>query len=154
MIGDSTHSTPPRLPRSALLGSLVGFMAWAVALGVLLATNADAATFWRLTPLACFVSLGLWALVWLAVDGTRRRCGVAGIEPALSLLGGILFALGSLLALAGEVILPTLARYPDVLDVLRATGSSTSLPPFLCVALLGGGACLLARVGWRSQRRA
>ena len=141
------------LPRGALIGSLIGFTAWASALGVLLATTADAATFWSWGPLLLFASIGLWALAVLATDGVRRRFGVRSRHVTLTLVGGILLVKGCLLTVVNGSVMPALEQHPKTLDILRATGTTTSVPPLLMAVLIIGGASLLAWVVWRSLRR-
>ncbi|MCC6783684.1 MAG: hypothetical protein IT457_12650 [Planctomycetes bacterium] len=136
---------------SAVFGSLIGFLGWVLALTVLLATNADFATVLAVVPPCLFASLGLWGLLILVVDATRRRHGPASREAGLALAGGILFSIGILLVLVDALVLPRLQANPESLEMLRRLGAATSVAPWVRTLLLAAGGTLLGVLALRGR---
>lgn len=132
------------MPRGALIGSFIGFIAWVAALGVVIATTTDAATFWSIVPASLLGSVGLWALVVVAHDAARRRFGTGSSEALLVLFGGLLLAMGLLLLLGSVWILPVLRGHPDAVGLLESSGSSTSVPIWLPPVMMAVGLGVLA----------
>lgn len=137
---------------SAVFGSLIGFLGWVLALAVLLATSADSATVLAVVPPCLFASLGLWGLLLVTVDATRRRHGPASPESGLALAGGILFSIGILLVLVDALVLPRLQTIPVALETLQRLGATTSVAPWVRTLLLAAGGTLLAFLALRGRR--
>lgn len=136
---------------TAVFGSLIGFLGWVLALTVLLAMSADLATVFAVVPPCLFASLGLWGLLMLVADATRRRHGPASRESGLALAGGILFSIGILLVLVDALVLPRLQANPEALEMLRQLGATTSVAPWVRTLLLAAGGTLLAVLAVRGR---
>ena len=141
------------LSRPALLGSVVGFSAWAVVFGVMLASSGDWVAFGRVTPLTLSTSIGLWTVVIAGYDGARQRFGPRAPEALLAMWGGMLLAVGLLLVLVEAVVLPEVDRHDDIRRTLEATGSVMQVAPWIAPVLTSMGAALAIVPVWRARRR-
>lgn len=148
-----TDSLTPR-SRAAAIGSAAGFLAWVVALAILLFATTESSVVGRVVPPCLFASLGLWALTTITTEAARSRFGATSREATMALLGSIAFAIGCLLVVVDALVLPVLQTQPDALDVLRSLGATTAVSPWLRSSLLACGAACLAWLAWRWTSRA
>ena len=135
-----------------MIGSLLGFTSWAFVLGILFATTGDAAAFWRVVPITLFASVGLWTLAISGHDAARHRFGPRSAEATLALLGGIAIGIGMLAALVDLLVMPEIARHPDILRTLESTGSALTISPWIPPGAIALGAVLAWIPLWRSPK--
>ncbi|MGE0141956.1 MAG: hypothetical protein AB7I19_03090 [Planctomycetota bacterium] len=138
--------------RSAALGSLVGYLGWALALLVLLLGTAPMLRAFEIGAPCLFGSLGSWAFTVFTVDVARQRFGDGSSGRALALVGAIAFSIGVLLQLYVTLVMPELQRNDGARSVLDAMGSTTLVPEWVPLPLLAGGSIVLAVLAWRSVR--
>lgn len=129
--------------RAGWIGAGIGYCAWAVAVLVLLLVNDRVAVAVEVGLPCLLLSLVLWLLTVLAVQGVRGTCGASCGAARAALCGGVIASSGALLWLANDVVMPVLLADQGTARVLQATGSATHLPPGISWVLLAAGAVLL-----------
>jgi hypothetical protein len=138
--------------RSAALGSLVGYLGWALALAVLLLSTAPAVRALEIAAPCLFASLGLWAFTLFTVDAARQRFGEGSSDRTLALVGAVAFSVGVLLQVYVSLVMPELGRNDGARSALDAMGSTTFVPTWTPLPLLAGGSIVLAMLARRWAR--
>lgn len=134
-----------RLPSAALIGTCVGFCAWAVLLVGMLAFHGDWQGVLRVALPALLLSLGLWLVFTAVMVGAGAVFGDRRGPALQATVGALLVALAVLLWFAAAVVLPYLHVNQAYRDALQSTGSVAEVPewlPWLCCLV---GVVLLAR---------
>ncbi len=143
----ASRAAPGKGVTAAQAGTMVGFCAWAVALGVVaLSTGAEGLAL-RVVASSLLVSAALGSLACLVlglVDRVVRDARACG-EPAAALraqrvrvdaiLACVLCSCAALLFYVDAAVVPMLAQSSRVADAVQSTGGSMSLPlwqPAVC----------------------
>lgn len=148
----ATASLRSFMNRSAALGSLCGYLGWALALAVLLLSTASTVRALEIASPCLFASLGSWALTLFTVDAARQRFGERSSSRLLALVGALTFSVGVLLQIYVSLVMPELERNDGARSVLDAMGSATFVPKWTPLPLLAFGSIVLAVLAGRWAR--
>ncbi len=136
-------ATSPPLPKAAYAGALIGVCGWVLCLAVLCLVCGRFELLLSLALPALCASLALGLLLVVAHWHAVCAFGLRSSTPRLVLGGGLLTMVGILLLLADARVMPALAADPDLRAALDATGSALSVPWFVPLLALVGGAVVL-----------